>query len=98
MLPAPLESLKAAQCVESHRMDWHPEAVHTVLLAESHVYTADRELQPMLGPHDLTARRLNQTFARFVYCLGYGESEFAGPRSPQTPGTPQYWKYRVRQE
>ena len=92
MLPAPLESLKAAQCVESHRMDWRPEAVHTVLLAESHVYTADRELQPMLGAHDLTARRLNQTFARFVYCLGYGESEFAGPRSPQTPGTPQYWK------
>ena len=89
---ASLESLTAAQCVETHRMDWRPEVVHTVLLAESHVYTSDGELQPMKGPHDLSTRSLNQTFARFVYCLGYGESEFVGPSGPHTAGTPQYWK------
>jgi hypothetical protein len=87
-----MESLQAAECVDRHRMDWRPPTVHTVLLAESHVFTADAELQPMLGPHDLAGRQLNRTFARFVYCLGYGEPDFAGPQSPQTSGTPQFWK------
>lgn len=73
-------------------MDWRPEVVNTVLLAESHVYTADSELQPMLGPHNLSARALNPTFARFVYCLGYGESQFVGSSGPITAGTPQFWK------
>ena len=40
----------------------------------------------------LTKRQLNPTFARFVYCLGYGEHEFAGPSLPRTTGTPQFWK------
>ena len=87
-----LESLAAAQCVERHRMDWRPEVVHTVLLAESHVYTSDSELLPMQGPHSLSHRALNTTFARFVYCLGYGESQFVGPSGPNTAGTPQFWK------
>ena len=92
MLSVPLESLAAAQCVERHRFDWRPEVVHTLLLAESHVFTSDHELQLMRGPHNLAAQQLNQIFARFVYCLGYGEIEFAGPTLPQTKGTPQYWK------
>ena len=95
LLPDPsnsLESLRAAECVERHRMDWRPEVVHTVLLAESHVYTPEHELQIMRGPHHLFPRSLNQTFARFVYCLGYGESEFAGQSLPATVGTPQFWK------
>jgi hypothetical protein len=92
MLHVPLESLAAAECVERHRFDWRPVTVHTLLLAESHVFTSDGELRPMLGPHTLAARQLNQTFARFVYCLGYGENEFAGPTLPQTTGTPQFWK------
>jgi hypothetical protein len=35
---------------------------------------------------------LHPTYARFVYCLGYGEPTFAGPWSPARAGTPQYWK------
>ena len=89
---ASLESLKAAECVERHRMDWRPKVIHTVLLAESHVFTLDSELQPMQGPHHFSTRNLNHIFARFVYCLGYGESEFMGPTGPRTSGTPQYWK------
>ena len=91
-LPGPLESLQAARCVERHRLDWRPEAVHTILLAESHVFTSDSELLPMRGPFQSVGRALNRTFARFVYCLGYGESDFAGPSLPALPGTPQYWK------
>jgi len=88
-----MESLAAAQCVEQHRFDWRPEAVHTLLLAESHLLTPDLELQAMRGnPQAVTGRPLNPTFARFVYCLGYGESEFAGPALPSTAGTPQFWK------
>ena len=85
VLSVHMESLAAAQCVEQHRFDWRPEAVHTLLLAESHLLTPDSELQTMRGsPHAVTERPLNQTFARFVYCLGYGEHEFAGPALPPT--------------
>ncbi|MBX3669985.1 MAG: hypothetical protein KF778_16410 [Rhodocyclaceae bacterium] len=87
-----LEPLEAAKCVESHRLCWRPEVVHTVLLAESHVYTPAHELSEMTGPHNLATRPLPKVFARFVYCLGYGEPEFAGPDAPRTVGTPQYWK------
>lgn len=86
------ESLAAAQCVEQHRFDWRPEAVHTLLLAESHLLTPDCELKAMRGNPPVTGRSLNSTFARFVYCLGYGEGEFAGPLLPSTAGTPQFWK------
>jgi hypothetical protein len=93
VLSVHLESLAAAQCVEQHRFDWRPEAVHTLLLAESHLLTPDSELQTMRGsPHAVTERPLNQTFARFVYCLGYGEHEFAGPALPPTAGTWQFWQ------
>ena len=93
IVPAHLESLAAARCVEQHRFDWRPTAVHTLLLAESHVLTADCELQAMRGsPHATPERSLNKTFARFVYCLGYGEPEFAGPALPQTRGTWQFWQ------
>jgi hypothetical protein len=87
------ESLAAAQCVEQHRFDWRPEVVHTLLLAESHVLTPDCELRTMRGSsYAVTRRPLNQTFARFVYCLGYGESDFAGPALPSTGGTWQFWQ------
>jgi hypothetical protein len=31
-------------------------------------------------------------FARFVYCLGYGEPQLVSPRITQNGGTPQYWR------
>ena len=93
IVPSHKESLEAAQCVEQHRLVWRPPSVHTVLLAESHVLTDDSELQMMRGCSQATThRRLHQTFARFVYCLGYGEHEFAGPALPSASGTSQFWK------
>jgi hypothetical protein len=65
-LPGPLESLAAAHCVERHRFDWRPETVHTVLFAESHVYTRDPELQPMHGECEQQNRWTNDHARRWT--------------------------------
>lgn len=90
------EPLSAIQCVDRHRNYWRPERVHTILLAESHVHTpADECVQmkpntPIFLP--ATAKEATSTFARFVYCLGYGESDYVGIKLAKNDGTPQYWK------
>lgn len=88
--PARAESIKVAEVVERLRSDWRPPRVRVVLLAESHVWTSPDE----------AARRVRQPdgvetgFARFVYCLGYGEPELVVPSgvSEKRGGTPQYWR------
>lgn len=83
---------ESVQAVEAHRQFWRPARPRIVLLAESHVFTAADELVRMSGGGLQGSESLPDTFVRFVYCLGYGESEFVGHPVPRNGGTPQFWK------
>jgi hypothetical protein len=88
------EQYSVVECVEAHRNYWRPKNVHTVLLAESHVYTpaADCiEMKPLLRISNEPAN-VPSHFARFVYCRGYGEADYVGSSLARNPGTWQYWK------
>ena len=91
------EPFSVVQCVDQHREYWRPERVHTILLAESHVRTDVVHCIPMnpRNPIALSDGMAGSTskFARFVYCLGYGENEYAGFNPGKNDdGTWQYWK------
>ena len=86
------ESLFTVQSVDFHRQYWRPKKVHTVLLAESHVYTSPGETLKMVGAAWSVENEIIQPFVRLVYCLGYGEPEYVGFETTKNPGTPQYWK------
>ncbi len=89
LLEGQADSLDAVRVIEEHRQFWRPARPRVVLLAESHVYTSDEELASMAGSQE---DGLPSTFARFVYCLGYGEPEYVGQPLPKHAGTPQFWK------
>ena len=86
----PWESVKL---IEQYRQFWRPKKVNVVLLAESHVFTSD-------GDRACRLKRVNELpgypdyYARFVYCLAYGEQTFtARDNHPaRAHGTPQFWK------
>jgi len=93
------ESIEIAIEVEKHRLYWKPKKTKLVLVAESHVFTTEREtefeldeskIRPFLRPK---AALLPNRFVRLVYCLAYGESELFVPRTPHinNTGTPLYW-------
>ena len=65
-----------------------------VLLAESHVYTFERELHHTLCEPSNLPGNLPRGFVRLVYCLGYGEDLCLDEPvfSPRNLGTPQFWK------
>lgn len=86
------ESFESVQLVEDYRQYWKPEKIRIVLLAESHVYTSDEDLSITIPEYpDLPGYPKN--YARFVYCLGYGEREFTQSHlHPKRDGTPQFWK------
>lgn len=87
------ESLDVVKSVEQHRQHWRPDRVHTVLLAESHVYTPETELKEMNPQACIEGHGMPAHFVRFVYCLGYGESLFAGHVfDDNDQGTWQFWK------
>ena len=88
---AMIESLPAVEAVFRHRMFWKPETVKVVLLAESHVLTKAEELSCTVDLSAFGVRAPTQ-YARFVYCLGYGESEFVDGQIDENSGTPQFWK------
>jgi len=86
------EPLESVQLVEAYRRFLRPEKVRVVLLAESHVYThdADRKV-PIPSIPDLPGYPIQ--YARFVYCLGYGEKDLTrSGNHPRRDGTPQFWK------
>lgn len=86
------EPLESVQLVEFYRRFFRPEKVRVVLLAESHVFThdADRKV-PILPIPDLPGYPAH--YARFVYCLGYGEKTLTrSQHHPKRDGTPQFWK------
>lgn len=86
------ESLESVQLVESYRRYLKPERVKVVLLAESHVFTPDEDRQIIIPPiTDLPGYPTQ--YARFVYCLGYGEKYLTNSQlHPKRDGTPQFWK------
>jgi hypothetical protein len=87
-----LDSYKVVSDVVNHRNFWRPKAVRTMLLAESHVYTADDENAYNISyPPELHSYDIPRNFVRLVYCLGYGEQSLA-PHIEKNSGTWQYWK------
>ncbi len=86
------EPLDSVQLVEAYRRFWKPEKIKIILLAESHVYTSDDDRSIIIPslPH-LSGYPVQ--YARFVYCLGYGERMLTESRiHPKRDGTPQFWK------
>jgi hypothetical protein len=83
-----VESIEIAEEVERLRSAWRPVSVRVVLLAESHVYTSVSEKNSRVHQPD----GVETGFARFVYCLGYGEPSLVAPKVSPNPGTWQYWK------
>lgn len=83
-----IESLAVAIEVERLRQAWKPDKVKVLLLAESHVWTSDWEVNCRVCVPGQT----ESSYARFVYCLGYGEPSFVSQSVLQNSGTWQYWR------
>jgi hypothetical protein len=86
------EPFESVELVEAYRRFFKPEKVRVVLLAESHVFTDDSDRQipnvPIPGLPEYP-----EQYARFVYCLGYGEKSLTNSEHhPKRDGTPQFWK------
>ena len=86
--PERAESLDVAEGVERLRSAWQPKQVRVVLLAESHVWTSREEARSRVTQPD----GVETSFARFVYCIGYGEPQVVTPSVTPNDGTPQYWR------
>lgn len=90
-----IDSLDVVRQVERYRQFWKPEETNVVLLAESHVYTDEKDYEIECDRSILNKTIANYPFrfVRFVYCLGYGENELLTKRTGRkNTGTPQYWK------
>src|SRR5579863_4767688 len=85
---AEIEHLAVAVEVERLRLAWRPQQVQVVVLAEPHVWTSGDEIRSRVTPPN----RKETGFARFIYCLGYGEKDLVKPAVPRNSGTPQFWK------
>ena len=87
-----MEQLSVIERVHAHRTYWRPSKTRVVLLAESHVYTTESDLQrsvvELLPEHP----DLPRGFVRLVYCLGYGEDYWLDKPAVPKGGTPQFWK------
>ncbi len=85
----PYESVKL---VEQYRRFWKPRNVHTILLAESHVFTSKEDMEYKIKQINGLSGYPTQ-YAKFVYCLAYGEDSLTqGSNHPAKDGTPQFWK------
>jgi len=91
ILDGKVESLDSVELVDAYRQYFKPEKVKIVLLAESHVFTSDTEREIRIPP-DRTLPNYPNQYARFVYCLGYGEKELTQDLKHPAQGTPQFWK------
>ena len=82
------EDFTVAQEVERLRLAWRPSRVRVVMLAESHVWTSETQTKSRVQQPD----GIETGFARFVYCLGYGEPSLVVPSVSPNHGTWQYWR------
>ena len=89
-----IDSLNVVKQVEEYRQFWKPELTNVILLAESHVYTDERDFEVKCNKHVLNSFIPNYPihYVRFVYCLGYGENDILNQHLGDNRGTPQYWK------
>jgi hypothetical protein len=87
-----IEPYESVSLVEEYRQYWKPEKTRVILLAESHVFT--RDMDRLIRIPQLSHLPGYPTqYAKFVYCLGYGEKQLTGNAAhPKRDGTPQYWK------
>lgn len=87
-----VEPLDSVQLVETYRGYFKPKKVKVILLAESHVFTTMEDQQIRI-PNIQTLPNYPKQYAKFVYCLGYGERKLTNDlRHPKRDGTPQFWK------
>lgn len=93
---ARIDSLEVVKQVVQYRQFWQPEKTNVVLLAESHVYTDEKDYEIECDRFVLHRIIPNYPvrFVRFVYCLGYGENKLLTRRRTdrKNPGTHQFWK------
>jgi hypothetical protein len=87
------EEFDATLAVEEHRWFWRPDSVKFVLLAESHVYTDDLLCKVEVSMLPTAGQGSPSQFARFIYCLGYGNNVILNriPVQPNT-GTNDFWE------
>lgn len=88
------EPFAVTQAAEAHRWFWKPETVHTLLIAESHVFTSANEVGTSVScsPRELDLpHEIPPEFVRLVYCLGYGENSLLSMPAIKNSGTWQYW-------
>jgi hypothetical protein len=83
-----LGSLAIAAEVVRLRELWRPKTTRTVLLAESHAQTREKEFAVKWRIADTNHQG---NFVKFVYCLANGEKTLA-PEVSRNVGTSQYWK------
>lgn len=86
------EPFESVALVEKYRQYWRPEKTRVILLAESHVFTTQSDMSvPLPDIEDLP--EYPKKYAKFVYCLGYGEPKLTNSLShPKRDGTWQFWK------
>ena len=89
---ASVEPLQSVEAVYRHCRFWQPEALRVVLLAESHVYTATEELRNRVDLTPFGVEGAPSEYARFVYCLGYGEDDLVQGKITKNAGTWQFWR------
>ena len=90
-----IDSLDVVKQVEEYRQFWKPEQANVILLAESHVYTTDKEFASECNRFALNNFIQNYPthYVRFVYCLGYGEPDILNKQLESNRGrTSQFWK------
>lgn len=92
MIGGGAEALRVVQTAEEHRNFWRPSKVQVLLLGESHVHTKTDECAPMPGAARFGPEGVPNNFVRLVYCLGYGEPDYAGTSLQSNSGTWQYWR------
>jgi len=87
-----IEEYESVELVEKYRQYWRPTNTRVVLLAESHVFTRSSD-RLITIPKISRLPGYPTQYAKFVYCLGYGEKQLTGNAShPGRDGTPQFWK------
>jgi hypothetical protein len=92
LLDGGIEPYVSVAAVEAHRQYWRPTNVNVILLAESHAYTEEDELQQFVFPWKHEFLNPPDIFVRFVYCLAYGEQKLTPTGPMHNTRTPQLWK------
>lgn len=91
------ESFESVELIEQYRQYWRPEKINIILLAESHVFTSNTDRSFKLNDvkdYDLTLLDYPGSYAKFIYCLAYGEETLTKDDNhpAKADGTPQFWK------